>query len=382
MKEFMNKEVLEAQLSGIRSFNQIASGIKDSLLLTLGEPDFDTPQEICDEAKKALDDKYTHYAPTIGYNDLIAKISEYELKTNNVSYNSDEIIVTNGSTEAITASLFSILNRDDEVIIPTPAFGLYESSLKLAGAKYVKLDTSVNNFQISKQMLDNVITEKTKCIVITSPNNPTGTIYTEETLKNIHDAIKGKPIFIICDDCYESLVYTTRVPSFSTYQDIRKQIIVTKSFSKSYAMTGWRVGYLLADKEIASEIVKYHQFMVTTVNSFIQKACIKALDYNPVMMVNSYKERRDYVYNRLLSMGLEVVKPEGAFYIFPKIAKYNMSSYDFCLKFLNEYHVCLIPGIYFDCEGYVRISYCVNKDVLVEALNRLEKYLIDLEKNL
>lgn len=378
MKEYMNKETLNAELSGIRRFNQKALEYNDPLLLTLGEPDFDTPREIKDCVMEALNNKETHYAPTIGTKGLIDAISEFEYSFNNVKYSSDEIIITNGSTEAITASLFSIINRGDEVIIPTPAFSLYESSLKLAGAKYIKLDTSINNFQISKEMLDNAITDKTKCIVITSPNNPTGTIYTQETLENIYNAVKGKPIFVICDDCYEQLVYQNRVKSFSQFQDIRKQIIITKSFSKSYAMTGWRIGYLLADKEICEEIVKYHQFMVTTVNTFIQPACIQALKYNPISMINSYQERRDYVYKRLVDMNFDVIKPEGAFYIFPSIKKYNMSSLEFCTKLLEKYHVALIPGIYFDCEGYVRISYCVNRDVLVEALNRLEKFINEL----
>lgn len=378
MKKYMNKRVLDAQLSGIRTFNQRAMSIKDSLLLTLGEPDFPTPEEIKLEVNKALDKDMTHYAQTIGNIDLVEKISLYEKEYNNVSYDLDEIIVTNGSTEAITASLFSVINEGDEVIIPIPAFGLYESSLKLAGAKYVPLDTSINNFQISKEMLDNVITDKTKAIVITSPNNPTGTIYTYETLKNIYNAVKDKPIFVICDDCYEQLVYQERVPSFSNFKEIKNQIIVTKSFSKSYAMTGWRVGYILACKEVIEEIVKYHQFMVTTVNTFIQPACIKALDYNPSSMVLSYKDRRDYVYKRLVDMGFDVVKPEGAFYIFPSIKKFNMSSYDFCLNLLNKYHVALIPGIYFGVEGYIRISYCVKMDVIEEALNRLEKFIKEL----
>lgn len=378
MKKYMNKRVLDAQLSGIRTFNQRAMSIKDSLLLTLGEPDFPTPEEIKLEVNKALDKDMTHYAQTIGNIDLVEKISLYEKEYNNVSYDLNEIIVTNGSTEAITASLFSVINEGDEVIIPIPAFGLYESSLKLAGAKYVPLDTSINNFQISKEMLDNVITDKTKAIVITSPNNPTGTIYTYETLKNIYNAVKDKPIFVICDDCYEQLVYQERVPSFSNFKEIKNQIIVTKSFSKSYAMTGWRVGYILACKEVIEEIVKYHQFMVTTVNTFIQPACIKALDYNPSSMVLSYKDRRDYVYKRLVDMGFDVVKPEGAFYIFPSIKKFNMSSYDFCLNLLNKYHVALIPGIYFGVEGYIRISYCVKMDVIEEALNRLEKFIKEL----
>ncbi len=375
MKNQMNKEVLEAQLSGIRTFNTKATKVENSLLLTLGEPDFATPEEIKNVVKESLDQDLTHYSATVGRMDLIKKIIEFEKDFNNVNYTKDEVIVTSGSTEAITASLFSIINKGDEIIIPTPAFTLYECSLKLAGGVYVPLDTSVNNFQITKEMLENVITNKTKAIVLTSPNNPTGTIYTKETLDAIYEAIKGKPIFVICDDCYEQLVFQERTPSFSIYQDIRKQIIVTKSFSKSYAMTGWRVGYILADEEITTEIVKMHQFLVTTVNTFIQPACIKALEYNPIDMVNDYKKRRDYVYKRLIEMGMDVVKPEGAFYIFPSIKKYKMTSLDFCDKLLYEHKVAIIPGIYFGCDGYVRISYCVDFNILVEALNRLEKFI-------
>lgn len=378
LKNNINKRLLTMEQSAIRAFNGTAVKEGAKYFLTLGEPDFDTPNEIKEECYVALKKGMTKYGHTLGSIDFRNKICEFEKKLNGIDYTADEVVVTNGATEAITSAIFTIVNEGDEVIVPIPAFTLYESVIKFAGGKFVPLDFTKDDFQLTKEALDSVITEKTKAIIINSPNNPTGCMLNEQSLENLYNAVKGKDIFVICDDVYNQLVYGKKDVGFVKYRDIKDQIIVCQSFSKPYAMPGWRLGYLLASPEFCENASKVHQYMVTAVNTFIQPAGIVALSCDVTPFINSYKERRDYVLDRLNKMNLSVVKPEGAFYVFPSITEFNMTSYDFCYKFLVEKKVALIPGSCFGTEGNVRISYCVDRKVIEKAMDLLEEFVNEL----
>ncbi|HIT43996.1 TPA: aminotransferase class I/II-fold pyridoxal phosphate-dependent enzyme [Candidatus Avacholeplasma faecigallinarum] len=381
MKIQLNKEILNVEQSEIRKFNDYAQGVGANVILTLGEPDFYTPKEISDSCIEAINNHKTKYGPTLGFYDLRKKICEFELKTNNVNYTPDEVIITHGSTEALTSAFFTMLNPGDEVIIPNPSYPMYRQIIQYKQGKVVTIDTTSSNFQITKEQLDKAITSKTKCIILTSPNNPTGCIYSDETLENVYNAVKDKPIFVLCDDVYNQIVYTKRKPGFVKYQDIKDQIIVCQSYSKSYAMPGWRCGYMLASKEFCIEAAKIHQYMIVALNTFLQDAMIKALDYDPTDMVKSYQQRRDYIYDRLVKMGLDVVKPEGAFYIFPSIKKLGISSLEFCKHFAQEYKVAIIPGYCFEADDYIRLSYCVSMQTIITACDRLEEFINKLRNN-
>ena len=375
MELTLNQAVMNVQMSGIRRFTALARSTPGACTLTIGEPDQNTPEGVKEAAKAALDANDTHYPPNNGYPYLLEAISKFEERAHGLPYAPDEIIVTIGATEALYISLSTILNPGDEVIIPTPAFSLYESITQLCRGVAVHLPTEKNRFQIDPEALRTAITPKTKAIVLTSPNNPTGCIYTKETLDAIHDVLRDKPIFVLCDDVYRQLVYTEGYHSFAEYQDMRDRIIVIQSFSKPYAMTGWRVGYCMADAPIRSRMQVFHQYTVVSAPAFFQPACAAALETDTAPMVELFRGRRDYVYKRLTDMGLEVQEPEGAFYMFINIEKYGMDSVAFCEKMLKEGLVGLIPGIYFGTEGYMRLSYCYSDEDLKRGLDRIEKFI-------
>jgi aspartate/methionine/tyrosine aminotransferase len=371
----LNSAVLDVQITGIRQFTYLVRDTPGACALTIGEPDMNTPDVVKEAAKTALDNNDTHYPPGNGYPYMLEEISKFEARTHGLHYAPEEIILTIGATEGIFIGMSTILNPGDEVIIPTPAFGLYESIARLLRGVPVMLPTENNNFQIDPDALRAAITPKTKAIVLTSPNNPTGCMYTRETLDGIHEVLKDLPIFVFCDDVYRELVYVDGYHSFSEYQDMRDRIIVIQSFSKPYAMTGWRLGYCMADAPIRDRMQIFHQHCVVSAPSYVQPACVAALHKDTSDVVETFRKRRDYVYPRLLDMGLEVQKPEGAFYMFLNIQKYGMDSVSFCKKMLQEGKVGLIPGIYFGTEGYMRLSYCYSDADLKEGLDRIEKFL-------
>jgi len=375
MKLTLNEAVLDVQITGIRQFTYLVRSTPGACALTIGEPDQNTPDVVKEAAKAALDANDTHYPPGNGYDYMLKAVSEYEAEHHGLHYSPDEIVMTVGATESLFAGFATVLNPGDEVIIPTPAFGLYKSIVKLLRGVPVSLPTEKNRFQIDPEALKAAITDKTKAIILTSPNNPTGCIYTKETLDAIHDVLVDKPIFVFCDDVYRELVYTEEYHSFSEYQDMRDRIIVIQAFSKPYAMTGWRLGYCMADAPIRDRIQIFHQHMVVSVPSFVQPACVAALKHDVSDMRELFRKRRDYVYKRLVDMGLEVQEPEGAFYMFINIEKYGMKSEEFCLKMLKEGLVGLIPGVYFGTEGYIRLSYCYSDEDLKEGLDRVEKFI-------
>lgn len=377
----LNENIQKIETSLIRRFNDMAVRQNAELFLTLGEPAFNTPDSVKQACIDALYQNKTHYGPNTGIKELREKVSAFEKRKNNLDYTPDEVMITNGSTEALTCALFTILNPGDEVIIPTPAFLLYEMIITYTGAKAVYMDMSANDFQISKKMLDEYITDKTKAIILTSPNNPSGTIFNADTLENVRAAVKDRDIFVICDECYNQLVFTDEKPkSFCNFSDMRDRIIVCQSFSKPYAMTGWRLGYMMAPEYIIKHAMKAHQFMTVSAGTFVQYAGIAALDFDPSQFVAVYKKRRDYVYDRLVKMGFDVIKPDATFYIFPSVRKFGLDSYEFCKRLLEEQSVVIIPGVAFGSEGNVRISFCVDDDVLVKALDRIEIFVKNLAK--
>lgn len=375
-----NEQVTRIEPSPLRAFNDMAHKEGAELFLTLGEPDFHTPQQVKDACGEALNDNETFYAPTMGVAELRKEISSFEEKLNGVKYDINEIMITTGSTEAIMSALFAVINEGDEVIVPVPAFSMYKPVIELCKGKYVELNTAPDDFQITEKALASVVTDKTKAIILTSPNNPTGTILSEQSLTNVYNQVKQREMFVICDECYNQLVYTQRRVGFVKFQDLREKIVYCQSFSKPYAMTGWRLGYMMADKSFIEQAFKVHQYATVCANTFIQYAAIQALRFSPAQFVEEYKKRRDYCYQRLVGMGLDVVKPEGAFYIMPNISKFGMSSMEFCTRLVKECKVAVIPGICFSAEGFMRISYCVSMDTIIKAMDRLEKFISNLNK--
>lgn len=364
--------------AGIRQFTALVKSTPGACALTIGEPDLDTPEEIRSAAKAALDAGDTHYPPNNGRPEVLAAISRFEADQHNLYYSPDEIILTVGATEAISIALATILNPGDEVIIPTPAFGLYEALTRLYRGTPVALPTQDTGFQIDPDALRAAVTPRTKAIVLTSPNNPTGCVYTKETLDAVHEVLKDLPVFVLCDDVYRTLIYTQDYHSFAEYTDMRDRIIVIQSFSKSYSMTGWRLGYCMADASVKAKMQLFHQYGVVSVPSFVQNSCIIALESDTEPTRQLFLRRRDYVYDRLCSMGLSVQKPEGAFYILIDFRSYDPDSLHFCTRLLQEGLVGLVPGCYFGAEGFARLSYCYSDEELKIGLDRLEHFLSTL----
>lgn len=374
----INSVVSDVKRSAIREFSRMAKETPGCIGLTLGEPDFDTPLSVRDAAKLALDAGETHYIENNGTLELRTAIADFERKKNGMDYSPDEVIVTVGATEALFTALFGILNPGDEVIVPTPAFGLYESIITLCRGNFVPLPTEDNAFQISRDMIESAITPRTKAIILNSPNNPTGCVYTPETLLAIHDAVADREIFVLCDDVYRQLVYADGYHSFAEFRDLREKIMVIQSFSKPYAMTGWRVGYLMCDLPVKREIEKVHQFSVVSAASTSQRACVEALKSDPSPMRETYRRRRDFALKRLEDIGLDVCKPEGAFYLFPSIEKFGMDSATFCTRMIREAGLAATPGFCFDSDRHIRLTYCYSDEELAEGLNRLERFVRSL----
>lgn len=379
MKENLNSAVYTLKRSAIREFSRLAAETPGCIRLTLGEPDFDTPASICEAACSSVEAGDTHYIENNGAAELREKIAGFEREKNGMDYSAAEVIVTAGATEALFVALFGVIEPGDEVIIPIPAFSLYEEIVKMCRGKAVHLDTSKSGFQIREEDLLPLITEKTKAIILNSPNNPTGCIYDQESLEAVRRAVSGKPVFVICDDVYRQLCYTDGYHSFAEYRDLREQILLIQSFSKPYAMTGWRVGYLLADASVKERLELVHQFTVVSTPAPFQKACIAALGHDPSGMLGEYSKRRDYVIGRLRAMGLEIEIPEGAFYAFPSVKKFGIAPSDLARRLILEAGVAITPGEAFGSQEHIRISYCCSMADLEEGLDRLESFLSGLE---
>lgn len=371
----MNTALYGTKRSAIREFTKLAKQTPGCMALTLGEPDFDTPEAVRAAVTASLANGETHYIENNGLASLRETIAEYERVHNGMDYTADEIILTAGATEALFTALFGILNPGDEVIIPAPAFVLYEEIVKLCRATPVFLDTKPNGFQIDAAALGALVNERTKAIVLNTPNNPTGCVYDNASLEAVYAAVKERDIFVVCDDVYRALVYTEDYHSFAEYRDLREKLLVVQSFSKPYAMTGWRVGYLMADAPVKERLELVHQYCVVSTPAPFQKACIAAIESDVTPMRETYRKRRAYVLGRLRAMGLEVPEPDGAFYVFPSIAEFGMTSAEFCRRMIAEAGLAATPGSCFGTEGHIRLTYCYADDVLKEGLDRLERFV-------
>lgn len=378
MPRSLNTSLVKLKSSGIRRINALAAQHPDCIALALGEPEFDTPQEIRDEVTRALQRGETHYPPNNGAPFLRRSISEY-MSVQGFDYAPDNVIVTDGATEALHATLLAMLEPNDEVIIPTPAFGLYESIVRVNHAFPVFLDTARADFQIDEDALRDRVTPATKAIVICSPNNPTGCIFNAASLDAVARVAAETGIYVICDDVYNRLVYTDGYERFALrHPELREQTVVVDSFSKPWAMTGWRIGWLAADPSLAVQIAKAHQYMVSSAVSFEMPAAAAALSVDPAPMLETYRARRARVLAALEKMGLSVVEPTGAFYVFPSIKGTGLTSEQFCARAIEEAGVGLVPGSCFGSEGYVRLSYCVSDEDLDEGLRRLDRFVAGL----
>ncbi len=378
MPRSLNTSLVRLKSSGIRRINALAAQHPGCIALALGEPEFDTPQEIRDEVTRALQRGETHYPPNNGTPFLRRSISEY-MSAQGFDYAPDNVIVTDGATEALHATLLAMLEPNDEVIIPTPAFGLYESIVRVNHAFPVFLDTARADFQIDEDALRDRVTPATKAIVICSPNNPTGCIFNAASLDAVARVAAETGIYVICDDVYNRLVYTDGYERFALrHPELREQTVVVDSFSKPWAMTGWRIGWLAADPSLAVQIAKAHQYMVSSAVSFEMPAAAAALSVDPAPMLETYRARRARVLAALEKMGLSVVEPAGAFYVFPSIKGTGLTSEQFCTRAIEEAGVGLVPGSCFGSEGYVRLSYCVSDEDLDEGLRRLDRFVAGL----
>ena len=374
----LNSNLSGLKRSQIRVFTNLARQTPDCAMLTIGEPDFDTPEAIKLAAVDALNRGQTHYAANQGSPALRQAIAAYETARGNETH-PDRVLVTVGACQALFTAFLGILNPGEEVIVPTPGFGLYESLIQIAGAKMVPLDLSATGFQIDEAALEAVITPKTKAILLNSPNNPTGAVLNEASLAAVKRAVLGKPIFVIWDNVYNQLSYGP-CPDLSLDPELKEQLILCQSFSKPYAMTGWRVGYLICADYVMERFLLLSAATITAVPTFIQDAAVTALGTDPQPMREVYRKRRDYVCGRLKAMGLKFPEPEGAFYVFPEISEFGMDSEEFCLRLIQEGKVAAVPGACFGTEGYIRLSYCYGEEELERGLDRLESFVNGLRK--
>ena len=369
----LNSNLSTLKRSQIRVYTNLAREVEDCVMLTIGEPDFDTPESIKQAAMSALSANQTHYAPNQGTLALRQAVAEFETSRGNTT-NPDQVLITIGACHALFTALFGILNPGEEVIVPTPGFGLYETVATIAGAKTVPLDISKTGFQVTRESLDALITDKTKAIIVNSPCNPTGAVFSSESMQNIKDAVLDKPIFIISDNVYNQLSYVD-CPDLSLDPELKDQLILCQSFSKPYAMTGWRVGYLICPEYVMDRLLLLSAAEITAVPTFLQEACVTALQEDTTPMREIYRKRRDFVCGRLKKMNLTFPEPEGAFYVFVDIRKFGISSGEFCTRMIREAKVAAVPGACFGAEGYVRLSYCTSEDQLAKGMDRMEQFL-------
>ena len=345
-------------------------------MLTIGEPDFDTPQPIKDAAWASLSRGQTHYAPNQGIPALRSAVAEYETNRGNPT-KPEEVLITVGSSQALFTALLGILNPGEEVIVPVPAFSLYETIITIAGGKVVPLDLTKTDFQITPEALNALITPKTKAIILNSPNNPTGAVLNRQSLEAVKQAVLGKPIFVISDNVYNLLTYGD-CPDLCLDADLRDQMLLCQSFSKPYAMTGWRLGYLKCPEYVMDRLLLLSAGTIASVPTFVQEAGVAALREDVGPMREVYRRRRDYVTSRLRAMGLTFPEPQGAFYVFVDIRKYGMTSDEFAARLIREGKLAAVPGSCFGVEGFLRLTYCYEDAELKKGLDRLEAFLATL----
>lgn len=382
MRNPLADKVVEIKPSGIRKFFDIVSEMKDAISLGVGEPDFDTPWHIRDEGIYSLEKGRTFYTSNAGLRELKVEICNYLHRKQGLQYDADhETLVTVGGSEAIDIGLRAMINPGEEVLIPQPSYVSYEPCAILAGAVPVIINLKAENeFRLTAKELEEAITDKTKVLILPFPNNPTGAIMERKDLEEIAKVIIEKDIFVMSDEIYAELTYKGEHVSIASIPGMKERTILINGFSKSYAMTGWRLGYACGPKDIIEQMVKIHQFAIMCAPTTSQYAAVEALkngDHDVQEMREAYNQRRRYLLHAFQEMGLECFEPYGAFYVFPSIREFGMTSDEFATRFLEEEKVAVVPGTAFgDCgEGFLRISYAYSLDNLKLAIGRLKSFV-------
>ncbi|AIM17516.1 MULTISPECIES: aminotransferase A [Neobacillus] len=379
MDHLINPRVKNIEISGIRKFYNMVSHTEGLISLTIGQPDFPTPDHVKKAGILAIEDNFTSYTHNAGALELRKAACDFVKKKYGLNYIPDsEVIVTMGASEAIDIAFRTILTDEAEVLLPGPVYPGYEPVIRMMGAVPIHIDTRKHQFRFTLDVIKPYITKKTRCIVLPYPSNPTGVSLTESELKELADFLSDKEIFVLADEIYSELTYDRDHTSIAQY--LKDKTILINGLSKSHSMTGWRIGFLFAPETITQHILKVHQYNVSCANSIAQKAAFEALttgmnDANKMKI--EYQKRRNYVYQRLQDMELEVVMPEGAFYFFVKIPdKIGLNSFDFALDLVKQVKVAVVPGSAFSeyGEGYFRLSFACSMDTLVEGLDRIEQY--------
>ncbi len=382
MRNPLSDTIVNVKPSGIRKFFDLVSEMKDAISLGVGEPDFDTPWHIRDEGIYSLEKGRTFYTSNAGLKELKEEIAAYLKRRIHVEYDPlKEILVTVGGSEGIDIAMRAMLNPGEEVLIPQPSYVSYEPCTVLAGGKPVIIELKEENeFRLTAEELLAAITDKTKLLVLPFPNNPTGAIMEKEDLEKIAEVIIEKDIFVLSDEIYSELSYKGEHISITSLPGMQERTILINGFSKAYAMTGWRLGYACGPKEIIEQMFKIHQFAIMCAPTTSQYAAVEALkngDEDVAKMREAYDQRRRYLMHAFKEMGLQCFEPYGAFYVFPCIKEFGMSSEEFANRFLSEEKVAVVPGTAFgDCgEGFLRISYAYSLENLKAALERLERFV-------
>ncbi|MGE9833414.1 pyridoxal phosphate-dependent aminotransferase [Streptococcus orisratti] len=381
-----NKNLDQIEVSLIRQFDQSISDVPGIMKLTLGEPDFTTPDHVKEAAKAAIDANQSHYTGMAGLLELRKAAAAFVRDKYNLSYNSDnQILVTIGATEALSATLTAILEPGDTVLLPAPAYPGYEPIANLVGASIVEIDTTANDFVLTPDMLEKAIIEqgdKVKAVLLNYPTNPTGVTYSREQIKGLAEVLKKYEVFVVSDEVYSELTYSP-APHVSIAEYLPEQTILINGLSKSHAMTGWRIGLIFAPANFTAQLIKSHQYLVTAAATMAQFAAIEALSAgkdDALPMRAEYIKRRDYIIDKMSALGFKIIKPDGAFYIFAKIpAGYEQDSFKFCQNFAREKAVAFIPGVAFGKygEGYVRLSYAASMETISTAMDRLKAFMED-----
>ena len=382
MRDALSGKVKQIKPSGIRKFFDIVSEMDDAISLGVGEPDFDTPWHIREEGIYSLEKGRTFYTSNAGLSELKIEISKYLDRRFDLKYDpSDEIMITVGGSEAIDGALRAMLDAGDEVILPQPSYVSYEPCIVLADGVPVIVELKEeNDFKLTREQLEKAVTDKTKILIMPFPNNPTGAIMTKEELQPIVDFVIEHDLFVISDEIYSELTYSGNHVSIGAFPGMKERTIVINGFSKSYAMTGWRLGYACGPQVILKQILKIHQFAIMCAPTTSQYAAIEALrhgDDDVEKMRDEYDRRRRFLLNAFEEMGIECFEPYGAFYMFPSIKKFGMSSDEFATRLLKEEKIAVVPGTAFgDCgEGFLRFSYAYSIDDLKAALERIGRFI-------
>ncbi|RLL87033.1 aspartate aminotransferase [Petrotoga sp. HKA.pet.4.5] len=364
----LNSKALELQSKGY-----------EIVRLTAGEPDFDTPQPIINAAYQAMKEGKTKYTDNKGIKELRQKIAQYINKKYSTNYNENNVIVTNGGKQALFNSLFLITNPGDEIIVIDPSWVSYDAQIRMVGGIPVHVKTTKeNNYIPEETKLEKAITKKTKAIIINSPNNPTGVVYDKEFLGFISKLSIEHDFIILSDEVYDALVYDGSYSSMATFEESKDRTILINSFSKTWSMTGWRLGYTIANEKIITQMAKIQSHSTSNVNTPSQYAALKALEIDNSYMIEEFKKRRDYLYDEFKKLSLTFNKPKGAFYYFIDISNYGLNDKEFCEKLL-EYGLAVVPGSAFFFDGHIRLSFAASMDDLKKAVEILRKFLMDLE---